>query len=131
MANNLSVSPVAELIAAQIEICGKKQNVIAQEVGYANPNVIAMIKQGKTKLPIGKVPALADSLGMDKGRLMRIVLKEYSPDVLDALEECLAPMVTENERQLLDIWREATEGNDPRIDSSQAENLKVGFAQYT
>ena len=127
----LKISAVAEIIANQIDICGKRQNVIAQEVGYTNPNVIAMIKQGKTKLPLSKVSAMAESLGLDKGRLMRLTLKEYSPDVLDALEECLAPMVTENERVLLEVWREATEGQDPSIDPQQAKNLSIGFAQFS
>lgn len=128
--NNLKISPVAELISMSIDNSRKRQIEIAQEVGYTNPNVITMIKQGKTKLPIDRIAAFATALDIDHGRLMRLALNEYFPGMLASLEECLAPVVTDNERELLKVWRDATDGLDPKINPDQGENLKVGFMQF-
>jgi hypothetical protein len=121
---------VAELLTAQIAVCSKSQKDIADEMGFSKPNIITMFKKGHTKLPIDRVPEMADAIGLDKGRLMRLALREYFPGMLDAMEDCLAPMVTRNERKLLKVWRESTEGQDPDIDKAQEESLKAGFAQF-
>ena len=47
----------------------KTQAEIAKEAGFINPNMVAMIKQGATKLPIDRVPALAKALDSDPALL--------------------------------------------------------------
>ena len=51
-------SPVARFIAARILDIGKSQKDIAREVGFESANVITMIKQGATKLPLSRVVSL-------------------------------------------------------------------------
>lgn len=72
---------VAQYLSGAIGISGKTQRQIAQEIGYENPNVITMFKQGKTRLPVYKVPVVASSLGVDPTDLLRIVLSEYEPEI--------------------------------------------------
>ena len=68
---------VAEYLTAQIDICGKSQKQIAEEVGFPKANVLTMMKHGTTRIPIHRVPALAKSLGVDPAKFMRMVLAEY------------------------------------------------------
>ena len=85
---------VADYLTAQIEVCGKSQKEIAEEVGFQKANVITMLKHGSTKIPLSRIPALAKSIGVDPGKLMRMALGEYQPKVLEAIEECMGPIQT-------------------------------------
>ena len=86
---------VAEYLTAQLEICGKSQKEIAKEVGFPKANVLTMLKQGNTRVPIHRVPALAEALGVDPAKFMRMVLAEYHPEILKAIESSLGEIKTE------------------------------------
>ena len=43
----------------------KSQIETATEAGYVNPNMLAMIKNGLTKLPLDRVPSVAKALECD------------------------------------------------------------------
>lgn len=102
---------VAEYLTQQINICGRSQKDIADDVGYDKPNVITMFKQGKTKLPTNKVPVFAKALGVDPIHLLRIVMSEYTPDTWDVIENLLGDsIITEEERTILDIVRTVSGG---------------------
>ena len=66
-----STSPVARFIAARILDIGKSQKDIAREVGFESANVITMIKQGATKLPLSRVSAMAKALETQSTELNR------------------------------------------------------------
>lgn len=40
----------------------KTQAEIAEQAGFINPNMIAMLKSGATKLPLDRIPSLAAAL---------------------------------------------------------------------
>ena len=80
---------VAEYIAWQINLCGKKQTQIAEEVGFEKPNVITMIKQGKTKVPINKIGKFAKALEVDPIFFMKMVFTEYMPDAMEAINSII------------------------------------------
>jgi len=80
---------VAEHLTTLIERSDKTQKEIAAEVGFPKANVLTMMKQGITKVPISRVPALARALEVEPAELMKIVLKEYQPEILEAIEESL------------------------------------------
>ncbi len=88
---------VAGFIAAQIDACGKTQRQIAHEAGFENPNMITMLKQGHTRLPLNKVGAVAKALDADPGTLLRLVMKEYMPDTWRSLSEQLERILLSNE----------------------------------
>lgn len=102
---------VAEYLTQQINICGKSQREIADDVGYEKPNVITMFKQGKTKLPINKVGAFAKSLGIDPLHLLRIAMSEYSRDTWEVIEDLIGKsLVTQEELAILEVIRSVSEG---------------------
>lgn len=101
---------------------------IASAIGYANQNIISMIKKGRTKLPLERVTRMADVLGLDRADLLRMALKEYSPELLKAIEDNLGAIVTKNEQALLEIWRDATDHKDPVIPEAAVLGLHQGFS---
>lgn len=104
---------VADYITQQIAMSGKPQKEIAEELNYDKPNIITMFKQGKTKVPLNKVPMLAKSLGVDPVHFLRIVLLEYAPEIWEVLDAVVGrEMITENERKILGIIRNASQGYD-------------------
>ncbi|MEZ2310858.1 hypothetical protein AB6809_29860 [Paraburkholderia sp. RCC_158] len=102
---------VADYINGAIDLSDKTQRQITQEIGYENPNVLTMIKQGRTKLPINKVGAIARALGVDPANLLRIVMLEYMPDAWQVISEVMGDrVVSADESALLDLAREETKG---------------------
>lgn len=97
--------PVAKFVRQQIQILGKSQREIAQEVGFEKPNVITMIKQGKTKLPIAKVGRMAKALETDPVFLMKLCMNTYHPDTWKYIEPFLESALTKDELLMLRTWR--------------------------
>jgi hypothetical protein len=116
---------VAQYIERQIALCGRSQREIASELGYQNHNVISMIKQGQTKLPLDKVGLMAKALGVDPMYLLRLVMSEYSPKAWETVEQILQTKTSPdgNEKALLDFIRN-TLGNSP-VDLTIAENKAI------
>lgn len=111
-------------IAALVNISPKKQLEIAEELGYKQPNIITMFKQGRTKVPIGKVGQLAIALGADPAHLTRMALQEYMPETYEAIKHDLGQMLTEDEKRLLEIWREGTDNTNPRLTTATENALR-------
>lgn len=82
-------SEVADFIANQIQAIGKSQIKISEEAGFDKPNIITMMKQGKTKVPLEKIPALARALEVEPFILVRMCFKEYLPEVGKILDETI------------------------------------------
>jgi len=102
---------VAEYIEQQIALSEKSQKDIAAEIGYDKPNVLSMIKQGQTKLPVNKVGPLAKALGIDPVHLLRLVMNEYMPETWKAIEMVAGQsLVSAGEKKLLDELRAALGG---------------------
>jgi len=72
-------SQVARYITDAIERCGKTQLQISREIGFEKPNVITMIKQGKTKLPLDRMGEVARALEVDPYELVDLAMNEYHP----------------------------------------------------
>jgi transcriptional regulator with XRE-family HTH domain len=99
---------------------------IAEELGLDNPNIITMFKQGKTKVPLERVPALAKVLGIDPSMLMRKAMEEYCPDFLKACEETLlGSNVSKNELAIVNEIRALSGNSDPAITSIE-HKIAVG-----
>lgn len=101
------------------------QREIASELGYANPNIITMFKQGLTKVPVERVPKLAEILGADPKYALRVALADYSPALLETIEGTLTDVLTENEREIVNLLREETHGHNPPMRTeSQKEKVR-------
>lgn len=106
---------VADYLNWQINLCGKKQLEIAEEVGFPKPNIITMIKQGKTKLPLDKVGKFAKAIEVDPIHLFKLCMQEYMPDTWKEIEKMIdQPVLTTNELEFVEVMREANVAN-PRL----------------
>jgi transcriptional regulator with XRE-family HTH domain len=116
MTKNLTV---AGFVAQQINLSGKTQAQIAEECGFDKANVITMIKQGKTKVPIGKIGRLAKALDIDPVFFLKMCLQEYNPDMMEAIVTIIGtPVITRNEYEIIEVIRESKVAN-PRIANDQ------------
>lgn len=116
---------VAAYLTQQLALCDKPQTEIAADCGYPNPNIIAMFKSGKTKVPLVAIHPLSKSLGIDPGYFLRLAMTEYMPEAWEALESILqsSPLVTRDEVELIRIIRDGADGRpiDPGDDSNRRE----------
>lgn len=96
---------VAAFVRDRIRVLGKPQKEIAAECGFEAPNVITMIKQGRTKLPLAKVGRMAKALEADPVYLLKLCLSAYQPDTWASLEPLFDLALTQDERTLLGSLR--------------------------
>ncbi|MFN3662484.1 XRE family transcriptional regulator [Yoonia sp.] len=94
----------------------KQQNEIAAEAGFANPNMVWMLKSGATKLALDRVPALARALECDPRLLFRLALEQdgYATTAL-AVEDVFGTIVSKNETAWLKELRDASGHSDPTL----------------
>ncbi len=109
------------VLANLIDASPLTQTEIATRLGYDRPNLITMFKQGSTKVPVNRIGPLARILDVDAMWLLRRALREYSPDLWEALEETLGPRVTANELEILGALRVATDDANPRLNGPAAK----------
>lgn len=83
----ISDSEVARIFDAAVNNSHKSQLQIASEIGFGKPNMISMIKQGRSKLPISKVKLAAESLGLDAYELLSLCMKEYLPEEWSVIKD--------------------------------------------
>lgn len=100
-----NTSQVAHFVASRIQITGKLQKDIAREAGFDKPNMITMIKQGRTRLPLDKVGTMALALETEPVSLLQMCLKEYHPETWKAIAPFMESASTEDEVQLLRTLR--------------------------
>ncbi|HKJ95074.1 MAG TPA: XRE family transcriptional regulator [Gammaproteobacteria bacterium] len=122
-------STVADFVSQRIRVCEKTQKEIALALGYKNANVIAMIKSGSTKVPLRVVPHLARELAIDEAFFMRMVLREYMPETLVALESVYRTPVTQNETEILSVLRDRTSSTDPELRTEAQEEKLAEFCR--
>lgn len=120
---------VADYISQQMNLSGKLQTDIAEEIGLDKPNVISMIKNGKTKIPLRKISKLAKAVGVDPKHLFRLCMREYSPDTADAIDEIFHHQIlSANEMEIIEIIRQANP-TDPGIHTSDDRERLETFAK--
>lgn len=98
-------SEVARFVANRIQMTGKLQKDIAREAGFDKPNMITMIKQGRTRLPLDKVGPMARALETEPVSLLQMCLEEYHPETWKAIAPFMESAVTEDELRLLQTLR--------------------------
>ena len=80
-------SEIAKILTKKINSLGKSQIEIAEDIGFLNPNMVTMIKQGRTKVPIAKVKAIANTLEIEPKWLLKRCLKEYQPENWEVIKD--------------------------------------------
>jgi len=106
----MKTSLVARFIASCIEKSHYSQKEIAMLSGFERPNIITMIKQGKTKVPLDKIGLIANALEIDALQLFKMCMEEYQPSTWDVIAPFMEPTLTRDETRLLMALRESTGG---------------------
>lgn len=108
--NGQPLSRLALLVERITTTSSRSQREIADIAGFKNQNIITMIKQGESKLPLDRVPGMARALNVDPYELFQLALEQYySHDVRAELLEIIPPALSKDERQVIDIIRQAQE----------------------
>jgi len=103
------------------------QREIAQRLGIRSVNFVSMMKTGAARVPLEKLPALAEILGVDPAHLVRLGLEQYWPE-LDVVSRVLPAPITKNEIALLQAFRRATNNADPEITPGKQAVVEKMFA---
>lgn len=108
----------------------KSQIEIASDAGFVNPNMLAMIKSGATKLPLDRVPSLAKALECDPKLLFRLALEQMGGAMTAlAIDEVFGTIVTRNEVVWLQEIRDASGQTDPNLTARTRSVLRTMFGK--
>lgn len=132
MTNPYQNSETARLIADRIRDLShrKTQAEIASEAGFANANMMTFLKNGRNKVPLDRVPSLAQALEVDPAYLMRLCLEQsVGVTAAKAITEIFGTPATENERGWLAELRQVTDNSDPRLTSRSRAALRAMFGK--
>ena len=104
------------------------QREIAYRLGIRSVNFVSMMKTGAARVPLEKLPALAEILGVDSAHLVRLGLEQYWPDKMGVISKMLPPPITKNEIALLQAFRRATNHADPELTPGRQAVVEKMFA---
>lgn len=100
-----TTSKTAAFLARAIEFSGKTQAEIAREAGFPKPNILSMLKQGQSRVPIERIPALADACMVDSAYFLRTALEEYCPAAYAVIVNTIGEPLTANEWDMVHCYR--------------------------
>ena len=122
-------SNTAKLIATSIKrLEGRKtQTQVAREAGFPHPNMLSMIRHGKTRLPLERVPALAEALELDAALLFRLALAESWPGYERVVIRIFGAVLTEDERDMMAFIRHVSGGKVPQLTPRLEKAIKEAF----
>lgn len=113
-----------------LELRPKSQIEIASEAGFVNPNVLSMLKNGATKMPLDRVPALARALDDDPVLIFKLSLEQVGGSMTaTAIKEIFGTLVTRNEAVWLRELREASDHADPRLTTRNRSAMRAIFGK--
>lgn len=110
-----------------LEVCGKTQAQVAEEVGYPKPNIISMFKNGDTRIPLEKAGDLALAVNVDPVHFVRLLLESYTPLTYGLMSRHLGELVSANELAILRVIREASDNSDPALKSFSKGMIEALF----
>ena len=89
----------------RIDEIGLIQKDIAIKVGFDTPNMITMIKQGRTRLPIDKIGLMANALEVDLIQFSKMCMEEYQPENWKVWAPLMTPSISQDELKLIQALR--------------------------
>lgn len=108
----------------------KTQGEIAAQAGFVNANMVTMIKQGKSKAALDRIPGLARALECDPAYLMRLALEQaIGRTAAAAVIEIFGEPITENETTWIKAIRDASDNSDPRMTSRSQAAINAIFGR--
>jgi hypothetical protein len=108
----------------------KSQLEISGQAGFRQPNMLANIKNGASRLPLDRVISLAEALECDPARLFQLAIEQQTGKPTRAtIQRIFRVLVSENEAEWLEELREASGGSDPRLTSRARSVLRGVFGR--
>src|ERR1700712_566788 len=88
----------------------KTQREVSAQAGYPKTNIFSMFKSGETRVPLGKIPAMAKALECDPAHLFRLAMTDCWPELAPVISEIFGrQMASANEVAIfLSKWRVLT-----------------------
>lgn len=106
---------VVSFICERQAALGLCDDVVAGLAHYPSRGVYRLVREGKMKVTIERIPDLARALQVEAGELLTVALAEYEPALLHTLQECWEPAnLCPAERRMLEHARKVT-GDRNRI----------------
>lgn len=125
----MSKSPTAIFFANAIEKSGLTQREIGRRAGFEKPNIISMMKTGETKVPIDRIPALAEACDVDPHAFLRIAMQEYHPEIWGVLNLVFDPKLDDREIGILRMLNIADPNAEIRWKRQDSE-VVIALFQY-
>lgn len=108
----------------------KSQAEIASETGFPNPNMISMVKSGAIRVPLDRVPALAEALQVDPARLLQLALEQWAGSAAArAFDRIFDTVVSKNEIGWLTEIRDASDHTDPVMTTRTRSAIRAIFGK--
>ena len=105
--------PVKDILRMRMDDLGIQNPDLQRALGYAKPNVIAMMRNGTMRLPPSKALVAARLLQVDPVFLLSKVIAENDPALWDAISVVMAEyLMTKNELAVTKILRQGLNGHD-------------------
>lgn len=113
------------------QLRGKRtQTQIASMAGFASPPMLAMIKNGTSKCPIDRVPALAEALETDPRHLLRLaLLQAWGDTAARVIDEIVGTVLSRNEEAWVRELRDATDNGDPVLTARLRSQFRALFGR--
>ncbi len=124
----MNFSVTANMLSEAIEQSGMTQREIADRVGFKSPNIITMLKKGDTRVPLNRIPALAQALGMDERDFLITAIAEYHPGVHEVLVDVLGLPLTDAELGIVTMFRLGTMRGDIELEGPFKDALEALLA---
>lgn len=112
---------------------GKTQREISAEAGFKVPNFMSMIRNGDSKMPIDRVPALAKALDVDEVQLFKLVIDQHfhSPEMNKMIARIEGQAgLTKNEQKWIELIRSILAGADDAPSSAMKDAVREALASW-
>jgi transcriptional regulator with XRE-family HTH domain len=108
----------------------KSQAQIASEAGFAQPNMLANIKNGACRLPLDRVISLAEALDCDPARLFQLAVEQQTGSTTrTTIERIFRALLSANETEWVTEIRDASGHSDPRMTSKGRAAIRTVFGR--
>ena len=106
-------------------LSGKTNDEISQFCGYTTPNIVSMWITGKTKVPLERLPDLAELMGVNITFLLPLWVEQYGgKDMYSDILKALTRAVSEDELVWVEAMREVTQGKKiKKITATQKKEI--------
>lgn len=107
---------VAAFLSRTLADLDRPKEDLEAAIGASNMKIVLGVIAGTLKLPAERVFAIAKAIEIDPALLMRIYLRDYCPELEQAIFDCEGTITaTKSERLVLAAFRSQTHNCEPGV----------------